>query len=127
MRTSSKSLLASGARTTTQTLGPYANPDNEGDIETIEIVLSLTAFSTAASLTLSIEEANPTTGTFEQVIAATALTATGVKRLRIGTHTPNTANENQCGIVGNLYRVVVTHGNANSHTYSVSQKAWRAN
>ena len=118
-------LLASGARTTTQTLGPYANPDSLGDVIGIEVVLDLTAFTTAASLTLSIEEWNQGSGAYRSVLAATALAANGVKRLLITPVTPTAANATQSGLVGNQYQVVVTHGNANSHTYSVTAKILR--
>lgn len=118
-------ILASGARTTTQTLGPYANPDDRGDIVAIEVVLDLTAFTTAASLTLSIEEYNEGAGAFRQVVAAAALVATGVKRLRYGPSYPAVANVSETGNVGRQYRVVVTAGNANSHTYSVTVKRVR--
>lgn len=120
-----KVLLASGARTATQTLGPYFSPDAEGDVDGIEVILDLTAFVTAASLTLSIQEYNEGSAAFREVLAAVALTANGVKRLRIGPMVPNVANENQTGFVARQYRVVVTHGNANSHTYSVAAKLYR--
>lgn len=119
-------ILASGARTATQTLGPFFNPDDSGQVEGIEVVLDLTAFTTAASLTLSIEEFVPNAatgaGNFRQVLAAVALTATGTTRLRYGPRFPETANQSRTGYVGTQYRVVVTHGNANSHTYSVTVK-----
>lgn len=110
-------ILASGARTTTQTLGPYTNSDEGGEVRAIEALVNLTAFTTAASLTLSIEE--EIDGTWRQVIAATALTATGASRLRLGPDFPVTANVSATGLVGARFRIVVTHGNANSHTYSV--------
>src|SRR3970040_1286935 len=94
-------LLASGARTATQTLGPYFNPDSIGDVIGIELALDLTAFTTAASLTLSIEEWNQGAGAYRTVLAATALAANGVKRLLITPVTPTAANASQSGLVGN--------------------------
>lgn len=122
MRVTETVILASGARAATQTLGPYANPDADGAIHSLEVVLDLTAFTTAASLTLSIEEYNEGSGAFRQIVAAAALAANGVKRLRIGPEMPQVANVSETQIVGRQYRVVVTHGNANSHTYSVTIK-----
>ena len=118
-------LLVSGARTSTQTIEPLFNPDSLGDITGIEIVLDLTAFTTAASLTLSIEEWNQGAGAYRTVLAATALAAVGVKRLLITPISPTAANASLSGLVGNQFRVVVTHGNANSHTYSVTAKYLR--
>lgn len=118
-------LLATGARTTTQTLGAYANPDETGIVEAIEVVVDLTAFTTAASLTLSFQEFVPDgagSGTWSTIISAAALTATGQARLRIGPEFTSAANVAVSAFVAPSYRVVVTHGNANSHTYSVVAK-----
>lgn len=125
-------LLVSGARATTQTLGPYTNPDDAGDIDAFEVILDLTAFVTAASLTLSIEEwvasDNVGGGAYRTVLAGVALVATGQSRLRIGMTYPDVANLSRADHIGSRYRVVVTAGNANSHTYSVSvQKLYNRN
>jgi hypothetical protein len=117
-------LLATGARTTTQTLGPYSNPDDSGDVTALDVVVDLTAFTTAASLTLSIEEfvENDAVGggNWRPSIAAAALTATGQARLRIGPAYSNVASASLGDHLGRRYRIVVTHGNGNSHTYSVT-------
>lgn len=117
-------VLASGARTTTQTLGPYWSPDDLGDVDFLEVILDLTAFTTAASLTLSIED--EVAGNFRQLVASTALTANGVKRLRVGPTFPNVANESLAALVARRFRVIVTHGNGNSHTYSVTLRIGRS-
>jgi hypothetical protein len=121
-----KVLLASGARTTTQTLGPYFNPDDLGNVDAVEVILDLTAFVTAASLTLSIEEMNDGSAAFRSVIAAVALTGNGVARLRVSPFlSADVTNAAKAGPMAKQWRVVVTHGNANSHTYSVSAKFLR--
>lgn len=111
--------LASGARTTTQTLGPYPEVDAGGEVRAVEVVLNLTAFTTAASLTLSIEEDVTGAGTWVTSIAGVAVTANGASRIRLGPDFPISANASQTGLIPGRWRVVVTHGNANSHTYSV--------
>jgi hypothetical protein len=117
-------ILATGARATTQTLGPFFNPDDAGDVSAIDVVVDLTAFTTAASLTLSVEEfvENDAVGggNWRSSIASVALTAAGQARVRIGASYSNVANQSLGDHIGKRYRVVVTHGNANSHTYSVN-------
>lgn len=118
-------LLASGARTTTQTLGPNPNPDSLGDICGIEVVVDLTTFTTAASLTTSIEEYVEGKAGWVAVLTSAARTANGTDRLRYRPTAPEVANQSTSGHLARQYRVVVTHGNANSHTYSVTIKRIR--
>jgi len=124
-------LLASGARTTTQTLDPasiagasavYAGTV-AGDCEVLEVFCNLTAFTTAASLTLSVEFYDTASAAWVSVLAAAALTATGTKRLLIGPELVTAANAVLASLVWPRWRVVATHGNANSHTYSVTCRA----
>lgn len=123
-------LLASGARTTTQTLDPASIAGAsavyqgvlEGECEVLEVFCNLTAFSTTASLTMSVEFYDTNSAAWVSVLAATALTATGTKRLLIGPRLVTAANAVLASLVWPRWRVVMTHGNANSHTYSVSAR-----
>jgi hypothetical protein len=119
-------LLASGARTTTQTLDPVGTRVNEvgitGNALLLEVCVNLTAFTTAASLTPSIEFWDVGAGAWVSVLAGAALAANGTVILRVGPYQPVVANLTLGSIVWPRWRVVVTHGNANSHTYSVSAR-----
>jgi hypothetical protein len=110
--------LASAARTTTETGAQRNTSADHADF--IEVLLDMTAFVTTASLTLSIDQWDTAKAGYVQMLASTALTANGQKRLTVGPTSPTAANATLTAIVPLLYRVVVTHGNANSHTYSVS-------
>jgi len=124
-------LLASGARTTTQTLDPASISGAsavytgvlDGQCKILEVFCNLTAFTTTASLTLSVEFYDATNSAWVSVLAATALTATGTKRLLIGPELVTAANAVLAALVWPRWRVVATHGNANSHTYSVACRA----
>lgn len=118
-------ILASGARTATQTLGPYKSPDQFGTVDAIEVILDLTAFTTAASLTLSVEGYVEGSSAFRTILSGAALTAVGVTRLVLGPMVPAAANASATAILPKQLRVVVTHGNANSHTYSVTVRRLR--
>lgn len=126
-------LLASGARTTTQTLDPSAisgaanvyQSALSGDANILEVYVNLTAFTTAASLTLSIEAFDEIANAWVSILAAAALTATGTKRLLIGPELVTAANAVLASMVPARWRVVATHGNANSHTYHVVARVIR--
>jgi hypothetical protein len=109
--------LASGARSATYT---GVQRENVEFADIIEVFCDLTAFVTTASLTLSIEAHDAAKGGFVSILAATALTAVGSKRLIVGPSVPTAANASLTAIVPMRYRIVATHGNGNSHTYSIS-------
>lgn len=98
-----KTIYASAARTAT----PAAVADNPGYDSNIRVVVDLTAFVTAASLTVTIDVLDQLTNKWVNVATSAAITAVSTVGLLAQ------------GIAG-PYRVTVTHGNANSHTYSVT-------
>ena len=115
--------LASAARTSTQTGPDQINSDR---YDMIELYLDLTAFSTAASLTLRLQRWDPAKGAFVDLLVAAALTGNGQSTLRLGPLVPDVANLSRTGYVPGRFRWVVTHGNGNSHTYSLSQFLYRS-
>jgi len=100
---SQKTIYASAARTAT----PAAIVDNPGYDTSLRVVVDLTAFVTAASLTVTIDTLDALTGKWVNVATGTAIAAVSTVGLLA------------TGLAG-PYRVTVTHGNANSHTYSVT-------
>jgi hypothetical protein len=115
-------LLASGARTSTQTLAPI---DNQFLFDGLEVTLDLTAFTTAASLTLRIEFFDPGKNDYVLALASAVISATGTTVLRVSPVTPTVANQSLTAFIPKRFRVVVNHGNGNSHTYSVSSRLVR--
>lgn len=119
-RVTEEILAASAPRTSTLTGSDQFNPDPRGDIELIEVILDLTAFVTAASLIVSIEGYLEAPGAYRTILASASITGNGTTRLVLGPLVPAATNASATGPVPNRYRVVVTHGNGNSHTYSVT-------
>lgn len=120
-------LLASGARTTTQTLDPLALgltglTSPMGAPVLLEITLDLTAFVTAASLTLTFDIYDSGKNGWVTTLPGGVIAATGTFLYRVGLYAPNVANGSINSIIPNRWRVVVNHGNGNSHTYSVSAR-----
>jgi len=122
-------ILASGARTTTQTMAPLTLAAADGafreilyaeDRTVLEITVDLTAFATTASLTPSLQMFDIGKGDYVTVLTGAAITSNSTVIMKYGPMLPTVANLSAQGVIGNLWRVVMTHGNGNSHTYSVS-------
>lgn len=119
-------LLASGARTTTQTLDPLTVANSfytgfMGKPEFLEVTLDMTTVGTG-SVTLSIEEWVESAGAFKLRLASAAIVTNILTRLIIGPSVPTAANASATGLVPNRWRVICTANNANSATYSVSAR-----
>lgn len=109
--------LASAARTATTNSADIVNTRGRG----VAVLLNLTAFTTAADLTLKIQRKNAD-GTYTDILTGVSITATGkstyildaVAGAEAGGFTKTAA-----AMLPQTWRVSVVHGNANSHTYSV--------
>jgi hypothetical protein len=86
----------------------------------IEAIIDLTAFVTAASLTMSIDIKDPASGKYINLVTGAAIVANGTQRLRVSPDLAAVANSIANDHCPAVFRVRVAHGNANSHTYSVS-------
>jgi hypothetical protein len=117
-----RTLLASGARTSTQTLPAIQNYEL---FDGIELCLDLTAFTTAAALTLTLEEFIPGANTYVPVLSSAVISAVGRTFLRMFPGGPEVTNQARNAFLPRDYRVVITHGNGNSCTYSVSASLTR--
>lgn len=123
-------LLASGAQTTTQTLDPVAITTAAplvsgfmGIPRALEVIVDTSAAATG-SVTVSIQEFDIAAGTWANVLATTAITATGRVRLVIGMGVSSAANASLSMIPPKRWRVVATANNANSQTYSISARVY---
>lgn len=110
-------ILPSAARTTDQTV--------DVDISTsryrgIILVTDLTAFATAASLTMSIRGRDPVSGKTFPILTSAAIVAVSTNVLRVGPELVAAANLVAVDLVPPHMQIFADHGNANSHTYSVS-------
>lgn len=107
-------LLASGARTTTQTSADQINYNGTH----LHIILDITSAGTG-SVTVSIEgkDAN---GIYRQLLVGVAETTTGTKVYKIGPGFGVLANAASADMVPRTFRVIITANNANSMTYSLA-------
>ena len=111
--------LPSGARSAT-----YVGIDktNVEAARGVYVVLDLTSFVTAASLTVFIEVLDPNSGKYIDMIGAVAVTAnsTSIYIVAPNAVTGAPVTKGVSAWLTQKWRIRVVHGNANSHTYSVS-------
>ncbi len=107
-------LLASAARTTTQTQADQLNLHRKG----IRVVTDITVVGTG-SITVTIEAKDPASGKYVTILSSGALSTNQTKTLLVYPGAANTANASQNDRLPKTWRVLVTHNNANAITYSV--------
>lgn len=107
------SLLASAARTTTQTGADTTNYNAKG----IKVYLSVTSAGTG-SITVSIQAKDPA-GVYYTLLTGAAVTTNSTNTYTIYPGMTVAANVSASDVLSRVFRVVVTHNNANSITYSV--------
>jgi hypothetical protein len=114
----SKTLLPSAARTTTQTTA-----DQRNDGSSLRIRTKVTAVSGSFSIVPKVQRKNPD-GTYTDVLLDAAITTVSESVLEVGPGLATTANASANALIGGPYRVIVTHGTADSGTYSVTAETF---
>lgn len=107
-------LLASAARTTTQTGSDITNYFGR----TLTVVLDMTTVGTG-SVTLTIEGKDSASGKYYTILAGAAVTTNSTNRYRVGPTLAAAANSVAQDYLPRVFRITVTANNANAATYSV--------
>lgn len=107
-------LLASAARTTTQTSADITTYDAKKLI----VVLDMTSVGTG-SVTVSIDGKDSASGKYYNILTGVAITTNSTNRYRVGETLAAVANSVAQDYLPRVIRIVVTANNANSATYSV--------
>jgi hypothetical protein len=107
-------LLASAARTETQTGTDQVNYNGRG----IHVVLDVTAVTDTPSIVLKIE-GKSASGVYYTLLEGAAVTGTGTHVYKVMPWATPVANEAAADLLPRTWRVVVTHADADSITYSV--------
>lgn len=106
--------LASGARTTTQTI---ADIDTNG-ARYLNVVLDMTTVGTG-SVTLTINGKDSASGKYYSILSGAAVTTNSTNRYRVGPNVTAAANSVAQDYLPDTIQLVVTANNANSATYSL--------
>ena len=110
-----QTLLASAARTTTQTVADQANSSGRG----IRVVLDMTNVAAGPSVTLTIEAKDNASGKYSTLLAGAAVTTVSTNVYVVYPGLTPVANKVVSDVLPRTWRVTVTANNANSGTYSV--------
>lgn len=109
-------VYASAARTATPTAVSVAVP---GNATRVAIVIDATAIVTTPSITTTIRGVHPVSGTLYTILAGAAQTTVSHKELYVGPEFVDEANLKESAVLPVQLSILVTHGDADSITYSV--------
>lgn len=111
------SILASAARTTTQTSADQTNPNHRG----IKIVLDVTVAG-SGSITLTLNGKDLNSGKYYNILTGSAVStiSTNVYTVFPGATAVGSGNVTVSDMISRLFQIVETANNANTMTYSVS-------
>lgn len=109
-------LLASAARTTTQTGADLTNYFGRSLIVVLDLTVNAGGLG---SVTLTIEGKDSASGKYYTILAGAAATAVATTRYRVGPTLAAAANSVAQDYLPRVFRITVTANNANPVTYSV--------
>lgn len=107
-------LLASAARTTTQTSADIITYNLSG----ITVIVDVTSAGTG-SITMTINGKDPASGKYYPLLTGAAIVSNSTNVYRFQPALPVTANKDSPGYLPRVIQIVITANNANSVTYSV--------
>lgn len=113
-----KTILASAARTATPTAVTVTNPTCRG----VMFVIDVTAVTSTPSVTFTIDGYDVAKEDYVNILTSAAITTTGTTVLTIFPGAPVTANVSTNKPLPRQFRIVATHADTDSITYSVG--AW---
>jgi hypothetical protein len=116
MRPQPLTVYASAARTAT----PTANELAAGLAHGLHLVIDVTAVTSTPSVVPTIDGYDALSDKWYNLLTGVAITATGTTRLTLYPGVATIANASASDVLPARFRVVMTHGNANSITYTVA-------
>ena len=108
-------VFESVARTATVNSEDYFNPSGDGIIVTIDC----TAIVSTPSVVFTIQGKDPASAKYYTILASAASVGTGTTVLRVYPGLTAAANTIATDMLPRDFRIIATHGNANSITYTV--------
>lgn len=111
-----KVVYASAARTAT----PTAVNINTGRAKELRIVIDATAITATPSVVCTVDGADSTSGKFFNIITSAAIVAVGTTVLTVALGVTPAANVAVSAPLPQIIRVTMTHGDADSITYTVT-------
>ena len=113
----SRVLFPSAARAVAQA---YTSGDQNGEnIDFIHVIIDITAVTATPAITVKIQGKDPASGKYYDILVSTALAVVATTVLKVGPGLPVAANLSANDIVPSTWRVIATHGDTDSATYSI--------
>lgn len=116
-------VMPSAARTATPDTIEVVTDRRGFNPRALVLVIDVTAVTSTPSLTVMIQAVDRVSGKVfpasPGILSSTALATTGTVVLKIGPNVAASANAVALDYVPSVFRITMTHGNANSITYSV--------
>lgn len=113
----SVAVMPSLARTATPDTMEY---DNAGRTRGLTLVADMTAVTATGTVTFKVQGVDRTSGKTWDILASTAVSTVSTTVLRIGYGITAAANAAVSDVIPPVVRIVATHGNGVSMTYSVA-------
>lgn len=110
-----RTVFESVARTATHNSGDIDNPIYRG----LLVFIDVTAITASPSVVFTLQGRNHT-GDYYTLLASAAVVGTGETVLRVYPGAPATANVSANDLVPRTWRILATHADADSITYSVA-------
>jgi len=108
---------ATGARTATPTAMALQSAKRARGLI---VVIDCTAIAASPSVVFTIQGYDPTSGKYYTILASAAIVGTGTTVLRVFPGATAAANLVANDVLPASWRIIATHGDADSITYSVS-------
>lgn len=108
-------LFPSVARTATANSGDLSNGQHRG----VHVVIDVTAASATPSVVFTIQGKDPLSGQYYTILASAAVTGISTTVLRVFPGALAAANTVANDQIPQSWRVLATHGDADSITYSI--------
>lgn len=109
-------VLASAARTATNDSADQTNHNARG----VRLTINVSSITTAPSITVAVDEKDPISGGYSNILTSAAITTVSRTVLTIYPGATVTANLTASMPLSRTWRVTVTHANADSISYSVA-------
>jgi len=109
-------LYASAARTATPTAAQFAAAGNRG----LHLAINVTAVTDTPSVVPTIDGYDAASNTWYNLLTGNAITATGTTVLKIYPGIATVAGAAASDVIPQTVRLVMTHGDADSITYSAA-------
>lgn len=115
-------ILPSLARTATVTGDDIKNLLSRG----LHLIIDVTSITSTPSVVPKIQGKDPVSGKYYDLLTGAAITATGTTVLKLFPSATASANVAVNDFLPSVFRVVMTHANSNSITYSISANMLKA-